>query len=63
MAPFTQRTQRYAESRREKFNFMRYLGEYVIPIAALILALGVFYWREFAIAAVLIKRLIKRMLA
>jgi len=42
---------------------MRYLGEYVIPIAALILALGAFYWDDFAIAAVLVKRLIKRMLA
>ncbi len=42
---------------------MRYLGEYVIPVAALILALAVIYWQDFAIAAVLVKRLIKRMLA
>ena len=42
---------------------MRYLGEYVIPVAALILALAVAYWQEFAIAAVLVKRLIKRVLA
>lgn len=42
---------------------MRYLGEYVIPIAALLLAFAVFYWDVFAIAGVLVKRLIKRILA
>ena len=42
---------------------MNYLGEYAIPIGALILAFVVFYWDVFAITAVLIKRLIKRMLA
>jgi hypothetical protein len=42
---------------------MKYLGEYVIPIAALIVAFAVFYWEVFAIAGVLIKRLVKRMLA
>jgi hypothetical protein len=42
---------------------MKYLGEYVMPVAALIVAFAVFYWEVFAIAGVLIKRLIKRMLA
>jgi len=42
---------------------MKYLGEYVIPIGALIVAFVVIYWDVFAITAVLIKRLIKRILA
>ncbi|HZI47692.1 MAG TPA: hypothetical protein VFD75_07820 [Pyrinomonadaceae bacterium] len=42
---------------------MRYLGEYLIPIAALILVFAVCYWEVFATPVVLVKRLIKRMLA
>jgi hypothetical protein len=42
---------------------MKYLGEYVIPIAAIILVAIVFHWEDFAIVAVLVKRLIRRLLA
>jgi hypothetical protein len=39
---------------------MEYLGEYVIPIAAIILVAAVFMSDEIAIAVHLIKRLLKR---
>ena len=39
------------------------LGEYVIPVAAIVLLVGVFYWEDFAIVGVLLARLIKRILA
>ena len=40
---------------------MEYLGEYLIPIAAIILVAVVWYWDEFAIGTHLVKRFIKRM--
>jgi hypothetical protein len=42
---------------------LKYLGEYVIPIAAVIVAFAVVYWVVLGIGGVLIKRLVKRMLA
>jgi hypothetical protein len=39
---------------------MNYVGEYVIPIAALILVAVVFGWREVVIVVVLVTRFVKR---
>jgi len=39
---------------------MRYLGEYVIPVAAIILVLLVEFWEQIADVARLLKRRIKR---
>jgi len=41
---------------------LRLLGEYVIPIGALVLLLGLEIWEGIVIVAELIKRLIKRAL-
>jgi hypothetical protein len=43
---------------------MRYLGEYVIPIAAIILVLVAEFclWEEIAMGGRLVRRFIKRML-
>ena len=40
-------------------QYLTPIGEYLIPIAALILAFLVCYWDEFRIAGRLIKRLIQ----
>jgi len=42
-------------------QYLTPLGEYVIPIAALILALVVSYWDDLRIAERLVKRLIQWM--
>ena len=44
-------------------QYLTPLGEYVIPIAALILALVVCYWDDLRLAARLINRLIQWILA
>jgi hypothetical protein len=41
---------------------MEFPGEFLIPIAALILVAAVWYWREVTLAVCLLQRLIKRML-
>jgi hypothetical protein len=40
---------------------MRYLGEYLIPIAAIILVLAVALWEEIFIGGRLVKRFIELM--
>jgi len=40
---------------------MKYLGEYIIPIAAIILLAIVWSWDEILVVVALVKRFIKRM--
>ena len=39
---------------------MRYVGEYVIPIAALILLVVVWYWDDVRLLGALVKRITRR---
>ena len=40
---------------------MEYLGEYLIPLAAILLVAIVWFWEDIAIVVLLVKRLIKRL--
>jgi len=44
-------------------QYLTPIGEYVIPIAALVLALIVLYWDDLRIAGRLVKRLVQWMRA
>ena len=41
---------------------MEYVGEYLIPIAAIIVVTIVWYWEGVGVVVVLLKRLIRRVL-
>ena len=41
---------------------MEYVGEYLIPIAAIIVVAIVWYWEGVGVVVVLLKRLIRRLL-
>ena len=40
---------------------MEYLGEYLIPLAAIILVAVVWFWKDVAVVVLLVKRLIMRL--
>ena len=41
---------------------MEYVGEYVVPIAAIILVAAVWYWEGVGVVVLLLKRLLRRLL-
>ena len=40
---------------------MEYVGEYLIPLAAIVLVVVVWFWEDIAIVVLLVKRLIARL--